>query len=83
MTIARMRTTTLGRTSTPMTMTRGGGMNTMATGPVLVPPVMARGVVTPFVDAADVTRCALDLGLRPGEYTALPFTDLRRIVVTL
>ncbi len=38
-------------------------------------------VVAPFIDAADVTRCALDLGLRPGEYMALPFVGLGRIVI--
>ncbi|MCK9932424.1 hypothetical protein MXD62_35685 [Frankia sp. Mgl5] len=78
-----------------MTMTRGGGMNMTATGPT--PPVIARGVITPpgvwalvvpgvrvvapFIDAADVTRCALDMGLRPGEYMTLPFVGLGRIVI--
>lgn len=73
----------------------GGGMRMTATGPM--PPVIARGVITPegvwalvvpgvrvvapFVDAADVTRCALDPGLRPDGYMALPFTGLGRIVI--
>ncbi|SQD94407.1 conserved hypothetical protein [Parafrankia sp. Ea1.12] len=79
-----------------MTMTRGGTRRT-ASVPTSAWPVTARGVVTPpgvwalvvpgvrvvapFVDAADATRCALDLGLRPGEYMALPFVGLGRIVI--
>lgn len=81
----------------PMTAANGGGMRVRGLGAPPAAPVVARGVITPdgvwalvvpgvrvvapFVNASDVQRCAFDLELGPGEYTALPFTGLGRVVL--